>query len=139
MNIGQVAKETGLNAKTIRYYEQIHLLQPAKRAANGYRDYSEQDLETLRFLQRARNAGFNIEECRQLLNLHQDKTRQSQHVKALVLEKAEHVATQIKELKIMHRHLLQLASLCQADEEPNCAILEELSEQHDTQEDKRHA
>lgn len=133
MNIGQVAKETGLNAKTIRYYEQIQLLQPAKRAANGYRDYSEQDLETLRFLLRARQAGFNIEECRQLLMLQQNQSRQSFHVKTLVLEKAEQVAKQIEQLKIMHQHLLQLASLCQANEEPQCAILEELSEHNDNQ------
>jgi len=127
MNIGQAAKQTGLTTKTIRYYEQIALLKPAKRSDNGYREYREQDLDTLRFLQRARNAGFNIDECRQLLSLHHDESRHSHHVKSLVLEKAERVAAQIKELEIMHRHLLNLASLCQANEEPHCAILDELS------------
>lgn len=128
MNIGQAAKQTGLSTKTIRYYEQIALLSPAKRADNGYRDYGEEDLETLRFLQRARNAGFNIDECRQLLALHHDKSRHSLHVKDLVQEKADYVAAQIRELKIMHAYLTNLASLCQANEEPHCAILDELSE-----------
>ena len=57
MNIGQAAKQAGLNSKTIRYYEQIELLAPARRADNSYRDYSDNDVENLRFLQRARQAG----------------------------------------------------------------------------------
>ena len=134
MNIGQAAEQTGLNAKTIRYYEQIDLLQPAKRADNGYRDYSENDLEILRFIQRARKTGFNIEECRQLLSLYKDQSRHSHQVKELVLEKAERVAEQIRELQIMHKCLLELSSLCQADEKPHCAILDELSEHITAQE-----
>jgi Cu(I)-responsive transcriptional regulator len=128
MNIGQAAKETGLSSKTIRYYEEIKLLAPARRADNGYRNYSEHDVENLRFLQRARQAGFNIEECRQLLSLHEDTSRHSHHVKELVLEKAERVAKQIEELQLMHKQLTNLASLCQANENPHCAILDELSE-----------
>lgn len=127
MNIGEAAQKTGLNSKTIRYYEQIDLLSPARRASNGYRDYSEQDLEILRFLQRARNAGFNIDECRHLIALHHDPSRHSHEVKDLVLEKAQRVEKQMEELKIMHSYLINLASLCQANEEPHCAILDELS------------
>ncbi len=128
MNIGQAAKQAGLTSKTIRYYEQIELLAPARRADNGYRDYSAHDIENLRFLQRARQSGFNIEECRQLLSLHEDTSRHSHHVRDLVLEKAERVAKQISELQLMHEQLTHLATLCQANEEPHCAILDELSE-----------
>ncbi len=66
MNIGDAALQTGLPAKTIRYYEDIDLVSPA-RAENGYRDYSDNDVHRLRFLQRARGLGFTIDECRGLL------------------------------------------------------------------------
>ena len=61
MNIGEVARHTGVPAKTIRYYEDIELVKPA-RAGNGYRDYSEADIHRLRFLQRSRSLGFTIED-----------------------------------------------------------------------------
>ncbi len=128
MNIGKAAKITGLKAETIRYYEQIGLLTPAKRSDNGYRSYTSSDVEQLNFLQRSRASGFSIEECRQLLGLLNNPGRQSRHVKILVLEKAQRITRQIDELKLLQQHLLELASHCQANEAPNCAILEKLSE-----------
>jgi len=126
MNIGAVSKLSGLNAKTIRYYEQIKLISPAKRSDNGYRQYSSKEVEQLRFIQRARKTGFNIEECRQLLSLFNNSGRKSHHVKGLVLEKAAHVAEQIHELKLMHQCLLDLAGQCQSDDDPHCVILDHL-------------
>ena len=134
MNIGTVAKLTGLNAKTIRYYEEIKLITPNSRSENGYRQYSEHELEQLHFVQRARKTGFNIEECRQLLDLFNNAGRQSHQVKGLVLEKADMVAKQIEELKLMHSCLLDLASQCQSDKDPHCAILDHLSEHHESKE-----
>jgi len=128
MNIGKAAQLTNLSSKTIRYYEQIDLLSPAKRADNGYRDYSHDDIEQLRFLQRARQTGFGIEDCRQLLNLYKNQDRESLHVKGLVLEKAKQVSEQIDALRLMHADLLKLAETCQADEGPHCAIIDQLSE-----------
>ena len=129
MNIGTVSKLTGLNTKTIRYYEQIELIAPAIRSDNGYRQYSEKGLEQLRFIQRARKTGFNIDECRQLLDLFNNSGRQSHQVKELVLEKADLVAKQVEELKLMHSCLLDLASQCQSDEDPHCAILDRFTDQ----------
>jgi len=128
MNIGTVSKLTGLNTKTIRYYEQIELIAPATRSDNGYRQYSEKGVEQLRFVQRARKTGFNIDECRQLLDLFNNSGRQSHQVKELVLEKADLVAKQIEELKLMHTCLLDLASQCQSDEDPHCAILDRFTD-----------
>ncbi|TIY01181.1 MAG: MerR family transcriptional regulator, partial [Mesorhizobium sp.] len=72
MNIGIASEKSGLPSKTIRYYEDIGLLRPA-RTDNGYRDYSVADIHRLRFLQRSRSLGFSVDECRQLLSLYQDK------------------------------------------------------------------
>ncbi|MCB1457513.1 MAG: MerR family transcriptional regulator, partial [Nitratireductor sp.] len=66
MNITRAGNECGLPPKTIRYYEEIGLVSPHRRA-NGYRDYGDGDVHKLRFLARARGLGFTIEECRQLL------------------------------------------------------------------------
>jgi len=129
MNIGTVSKLTGLNTKTIRYYEQIELIAPATRSDNGYRQYSEKGLEQLRFVQRARKTGFNIDECRQLLALLNNSERHSHQVKELVLEKADLVTKQIEELKLMHTCLLDLASQCQSDEGAHCAILDRFTDQ----------
>ena len=83
MNIGIAAANSSLPAKTIRYYEEIGLITPA-RLGNGYRDYSDLDIQHLRFVQRARSLGFSVEQCRQLLDLYRDKTRASADVKRRV-------------------------------------------------------
>ena len=82
MNIGEASERSGLPAKTIRYYEDISLVAP-DRAENGYRDYSSSDVHRLRFLHRARNLGFSIDECRLLLSLYTDRNRASADVKAV--------------------------------------------------------
>ena len=74
MNIGDVSRASGLPAKTIRYYEDIGLVRPA-RGANGYRDFSEQDAHKLAFLGRSRSLGFTIEDCRTLMSLYEDRDR----------------------------------------------------------------
>ena len=135
MKIGDAASRTGLSSKTIRYYEEIGLLTPAKREGNGYRDYNERDLDTLHFLQRARATGFGLEECRQLLGLYLDGERHSSHVKQLVMEKIQHLDEQLKNLHAMRNTLVVLADRCAGDEGPHCAIIDELSHE-DSLEDR---
>jgi MerR family copper efflux transcriptional regulator len=90
MNIGDASALCGLPVKTIRYYEDIGLVEPARRD-NGYRDYVDSDVGRLRFLQRARNLGFSIETCRSLLELQEDKNRESAKVKRIALEHLEEI------------------------------------------------
>lgn len=128
MNIGEVAKRSGLNSKTVRYYEDIGLVQASSRSANGYRQYSQHDLEQLQFIQRARKTGFNLDECRHLLSLLNNQDRQSHEVKTLVMEKVNIVEQQIEELTLMRQCLIDLAKQCQSNEGTECAILDKLSE-----------
>ena len=72
VNIGEAAARSGVPAKTIRYYEDIGLVRPAPREVNGYRAYGDNDVHTLRFVQRARSLGFSVNECRQLLDLYRN-------------------------------------------------------------------
>ena len=70
MNIGQAAQASGLSSKTIRYYESVDLIGQPNRAANGYREYNDFDVEVLHFIARARATGFSLPETRQLLSLY---------------------------------------------------------------------
>jgi Cu(I)-responsive transcriptional regulator len=127
MTISEAARISGLSSKTIRYYEDIGLVTPAERADNGYRQYRERAVEELCFLARARAVGFNLEECRQLLDLQRDEQRQSQHAQGLVLEKCRDIEQRIARLREMQAYLQHLATRCRGDEGPDCAILDELS------------
>jgi Cu(I)-responsive transcriptional regulator len=127
MNISEAARRSGLSAKTIRYYEEIGLIAPADRGDNGYRQYDTSGLEQLKFLARAREVGFDLDECRQLLALHRNSTRQSRHARELVLEKSEQLQRRIERLMAMQQMLQDMAGRCRGDEGPECAILEDLA------------
>jgi Cu(I)-responsive transcriptional regulator len=126
MNIGDAADRSGLPAKTIRYYEEIGLLTPA-RAENGYRDYSASDVHRLKFLQRSRSLGFSVEECRQLLSLYGDTHRESADVKAIAKAKLGEVDRKISELMELRDTLRHLVDHCHGDARPDCPILDGLS------------
>ena len=127
MNIGEVSRASGLPAKTIRYYEDIGLVRPA-REANGYRDFSEQDAHKLAFLGRSRSLGFTIEDCRTLMSLYEDRDRASADVKALASEHLERIAQKIDELQAQKSTLETLVTRCHGDDRPDCPILDDLAE-----------
>jgi Cu(I)-responsive transcriptional regulator len=126
MNISDAARECGLPAKTIRYYEEIGLVSPG-RLANGYRDYSDRDLHKLRFLQRSRSLGFSVEDCRTLLSLYEDRHRASGDVKRVARAHLDEIDRKIAELKSLQETLQHLVSQCQGDDRPDCPIIDDLA------------
>ena len=126
MHIGDVAKHSGLPAKTIRYYEDIGLIHPL-RGANGYRDFSRSDLHKLAFLARARSLGFTIEDCRALLALYEDRHRASADVKRVAEEHLARIERKLAALQGMRSALAHLVERCQGDERPECSILDDLA------------
>jgi Cu(I)-responsive transcriptional regulator len=126
MNIGEASRASGLPAKTIRYYEEIGLVRPA-RGDNGYRDFTEQDAHKLAFLGRSRSLGFSIEECRTLLSLYEDRDRASADVKAVAAEHLERIAHKIEELHALKSTLETLVTRCHGDDRPDCPILDGLA------------
>ncbi len=125
MNISDVAKASGLPAKTIRYYEDIGLLTP-QRAQNGYRSFSDRDLHKLTFLGRARALGFSIDICRTLLALYEDDSRESAQVKALAQDHLKAIDDKVDQLLSMRRTLANLIDSCAGDQRPDCPILADL-------------
>jgi len=127
MTISDIARQAGLTAKSIRYYEDIGLIPPPARSAAGYRVFSDADLHRLRFIQRARGLGFSVEECRQLLSLYDDGGRASADVKRLALHRVDDIDQKIAELQDMRRILSELAEKCHGDDRPDCPILADIA------------
>ena len=126
MKVAEAARRSGLPAKTLRYYEEIGLVAP-KRRDNGYRDYDDGDVGRLRFLRRARQMGFTISDCRQLLSLFEDKGRESADVKSIAMRHLEHVDARIAEMNALRQNLARLVEACHGDERADCPILEDLA------------
>lgn len=126
MNVGAAARRSGLPAKTIRYYEEIGLISPS-RAGNGYRDYSGGDIHQLTFLKRARNLGFSIDDCRQLIALYQDRERASHDVREIAAAHVTAIEDKMRELQSMRATLQKLIHACHGDDRPDCPILDDIA------------
>lgn len=126
MKIGEISDASGVSQRMIRHYEKIGLIPPAARRDSGYRDYDKRELHTLRFIGRARDMGFPIEEIRTLLALWHDRERPSAEVKKLALSRAGELRERIAVLIDMCRTLEHLAEACHGDDRPDCPILHEL-------------
>ena len=127
MNIGDAARASGISAKMLRYYEEIALIPPAGRTAAGYRTYSERDVDTLRFIRRARDFGLPMERVKLLVGLWQDQHRPSREVKAVALRQVVEMEARIAELTAMKDALKKLAAACRGDNRPDCPILGDLA------------
>lgn len=127
MNIGDAAKASGVSAKLIRYYESIGLIPEAGRTASGYRVYTGNDVNVLRFIKRARTLGFSIERIQVLVGLWQDRNRPSAEVKRVALDHVAELEAKIAELRAMSDTLKDLANACHGDDRPDCPILRDLA------------
>lgn len=123
----ELARRTGCNLETIRYYEKIGMLPAPPRTAAGYRVYDEDHVSRLRFILRARELGFSIEEIRGLLTLVDGGTQTCAEVKAMTERHLADVRTKIADLKRIEKVLASTAARCSGDEVPDCPVLETLA------------
>jgi len=126
MTIGQASASSGVPPKTIRFYEQLGLMKPTHRLANGYRAYDPGNIQTLRFIRRARDLGFSLPEIDKLLALYRNRRRASEDVKRLALAHVADLDQKIAELTRIRDTLSELARHCHGDQRPECPILEDL-------------
>ncbi|MGH8146108.1 MAG: heavy metal-responsive transcriptional regulator [Rhodanobacteraceae bacterium] len=110
--IGALARRAGVGIDTIRYYEREGLLPEPQRRASGYRDYGPGVVERLRFIRRAKDLGFTLEEIRELLALSMDRERGVSGVKQRAERRLGDVELRIRELQRMKRGLKQLIAAC---------------------------
>lgn len=128
INIGEAAARSGVSAKMVRHYESLGLLHKVGRTESGYRQYTDKEVHTLRFIRRARDLGFSMSEIADLLKLWQDRRRASSNVKRIALAHVADLDRRIKELGAMKHTLERLAECCHGDLRPDCPILDELAE-----------
>lgn len=126
MTISDVAKKTGLTAKSIRLYEEKHILKPPLRGANGYRSYSQANINDLMLIARARRVGFNLDECRALVMLANDPKRRSAQVKERAQKKLTEVNKKLVELNEIKAQLEFWIDECPGDDGCECPIINEL-------------
>ena len=127
VNIGEAARLSGVSAKMVRHYESLGLLPRVARTDSGYRQYSEADVHTLRFIKRGRDLGFSMDEIAELVGLWQNRRRASANVRRVAQKHADDLAQRIAAMQDMQKTLQHLIHCCQGDERPECPILEELA------------
>lgn len=127
MNIGEAADAAGVSAKMIRHYEQIGLVPEATRTDSGYRQYTERDVSLLRFIRQSRRLGFSMEQIADLLGLWSNHRRASREVKALAQAHLDALEQKMREMAEMQQALKKLVTSCHGDDDPHCAILDELA------------
>ena len=112
VTIGTVARRAAVSIDTIRYYERAGLLPAPRRRASGYRDYDPGVVERLRFIRRAKDLGFTLEEIRELLALSTDRERGVKSVKRRAEARLDQVRQRIRELQRVQRGLQKLIDAC---------------------------
>ncbi len=128
MRIGELAGAVSLPTKTIRYYEEIGLLPPPERTANGYRSYDESASERLRFVKAAQAVGFSLGEIREIVAFRDRGEEPCAHVLDLVDRRAQDIADRIAALERMRRDLRRLFSRARAVPRHNgsyCHLIEQ--------------
>jgi MerR family transcriptional regulator, copper efflux regulator len=125
-NIGEAAARSGVSAKMVRHYESLGLLSKVRRTEAGYRQYGEREVHTLRFIRRARDLGFGMNEIAELLKLWQDRRRASANVKRIAQAHVADLDQRMAEMAQMRRTLQHLVDCCHGDHRPDCPILDEL-------------
>ncbi len=130
MNISATSKAVGLPVKTVRYYADIGLVVAPSRSETGYRIYDEGAVRKLVFVRRAREFGFSIKECRELLSLYEDQQRSSADVKRIAMKRLEEIADKQRELQSLHDELAHLVDACRGDERPDCPIVDGLGSRY---------
>jgi MerR family transcriptional regulator, copper efflux regulator len=126
-SIGQVAKQSGISVETIRYYEKEGLLEEPERKESGYRQYKEEAIDRLTFIQQAKELGFSLKEIGELLSIKSDANTVCNDVKQLAQEKLADIESKIKMLQRMRKSLKKLVDICPGHAPINdCPILEAL-------------
>ena len=127
VNIGEASRLSGVSAKMLRHYESLALLGQVTRTDSGYRQYSEADVHTLRFIKRSRDLGFSMAEIAELVNLWHNRRRASASVKRIAQKHVDDLTQRIEAMQAMQRSLQNLLHHCHGDDRPDCPILDDLA------------
>jgi Cu(I)-responsive transcriptional regulator len=126
MRIGTAAAQAGVNVQTLRYYERRGLLPRAPRRRSGYREFPDDAVRVVRFVKRAQDLGFTLDEIEELLRLRNDRRRDRARVRAVAGKRVRDIDRKIAELQAMKRALTHLLHRCEEGSTLECPIIEAL-------------
>ena len=127
MNIGEAARQSGVSAKMVRHYESLGLLPQVHRSDSGYRQYTDAEVHTLRFIKRSRDLGFSMAEITELVSLWHNRRRASASVRRIAQKHSDELAQRIAHMQSMQNTLSHLIHCCQGNDRPDCPILDDLA------------
>lgn len=127
-NIGEAARQSDVSAKMVRHYESLGLLPSVHRTDSGYRQYTDKEVHTLRFIKRSRDLGFSMAEIAELLKLWQNRRRSSSDVRKIALKHVADLNERMSEMEAMKQALETLIHCCHGDHRPDCPILDQLGQ-----------
>jgi len=127
-SIGALSRETGVKAPTIRYYEQIGLIDAPARTLGNQRRYSDADAQRLRFIRHARDLGLPLEAVRELIALSASPDRSCAQADRVVAQQLGALRARIARLQRLERELARMAQGCQAERVRDCYVLQSLSD-----------
>jgi DNA-binding transcriptional MerR regulator len=120
VRIGELADRSGVAVKTIRYYEDIGVLDPPERTPSGYRDYDDPAIDRLTFIRAGQAVGLTLGEIRQVVGLRERGQAPCMHVVALLERRADEIGQRIAELQHLQGDLRRLAAEAQGLDPADC-------------------
>jgi Cu(I)-responsive transcriptional regulator len=127
LSIGDLSRRTGVKIPTIRYYEQMGLIEPPERSEGNQRRYSRQELDRLSFIRHARNLGLNIEAIRELIELSAHPERPCADADRIAAEQLSTVREKIAKLKRLETELERITTHCHGDQVKDCYVIRALA------------
>ncbi|WP_343563652.1 MerR family transcriptional regulator [Kiloniella sp. b19] len=128
LTIGRLSSESGVKVPTIRYYEEIGLLEEAERTAGNQRRYPPAALERLRFIRHARDLGLSLEQIEELVELSNHPDRSCTEAHAIANTHLEHVRDRLRRLKALESELERITASCDSHTAGECNILSAISD-----------
>ena len=126
MRIGTAAEQAGVNIQTLRYYERRGLLPRPPRRRSGYREFPDDAVRMVRFIKRAQDLGFTLDEVEELLRLRSDNRRDRARIRAVATKRVQQIERKVAELTAMKRALSHLLHCCAEGSTLECPIIEAL-------------
>ena len=126
MRIGAAAEQAGVNVQTLRYYERRGLLPRPPRRDSGYREFPDEAVRIVRFIKRAQDLGFSLDEVEELIRLRHDKRRDRLRVRAIAERRVRQIDRKLAELQAMKKALAHLVHCCREGSTLECPIIEAL-------------
>jgi len=133
LQIGEVARKTGIGIDAIRFYERARLLSRPARTKGGYRVYQQRELADLAFIQKAQQLGFSLKEIHDLFSIQRHPQEACEHVRSLITQKLAVVRNKVQELQVLDSGLASALKQCRkalrhsAAHPDCCPVLQEIA------------